>query len=92
MQCATVKEGVFCSFMTPSGCGYNGGRCYTIVETCQGCDRIKAFATGEYCTSYPNPAVKWEFGKCNFATHIKVEKAEQKKLNPLKASKRAAGK
>jgi hypothetical protein len=92
MQCATVKEGVFCSFMAPSGCTYNGGRCYTIVEKCSGCDRVKGFPTGEYCTSYPNPGVKWEFGKCNFATHIKVEKVEQKKLNPLKASKRAAGK
>jgi hypothetical protein len=92
MNCATLKEGTYCSFMTASGCSFNGGRCYVIVENCQGCDRVSKQATGEYCSSFPNPAIKWEFGKCNFATHIKVEKLEAKKLNPLKASKRAAGK
>ena len=29
-------------------------------------------------------------GRCNFATHIKVEAAAAQKVNPLKASKRAA--
>jgi hypothetical protein len=92
MNCATVKEGKYCSFMSAAGCSYNGGRCLTIIEGCAGCDRVSTFPSGDYCASYPNPAVKWEFGKCNFATHIKVEKVEQKKVNPLKASKRAAGK
>lgn len=88
MNCSTVKEGVFCSFMTTSGCSYNGGSCHTIVESCEGCEKVSSFAGGLYCNSYPNPAIKWEFGRCNFATHIKEEKASGKKLNPLKASKR----
>jgi hypothetical protein len=89
MICTTVKEGVNCNFMSKSGCTFRGGRCLTIVESCKGCDRVRSFASGEYCLSYANPTIKWEFGKCNFATHIKVEKGEQKMLNPLKASKRA---
>ncbi len=90
MNCTTVKEGFYCAFMTASGCSYTGGRCLTVVENCAGCDRIQALATGQYCGSYPNPAVKWEFGRCNFATHIKADRKEEKKINPLKASKRAA--
>ncbi len=78
--------------MTAAGCGYNGGRCYTIVESCKGCDKVKSYAAGEFCVSFPNPGIKWEFGRCNFATHMKLDKVETKKLNPLKASKRAAGK
>jgi hypothetical protein len=91
MNCTTIKNGVHCTFMSSSGCGFTGGSCLSVVESCKGCDRISAYATGEYCNSYPNPSVKWEFGRCNFATHLKIEKQEAKKLNPLKASKRSAG-
>jgi hypothetical protein len=36
---------------------------------------------------------KWSAGICNFATHVKIEiKTEDLKVNPLKASKKAAGK
>jgi hypothetical protein len=91
MNCATVKEGTYCSFMTAAGCGYNGGRCHQVVEECEGCERIQSFDTGDYCTSYANPAVKWESGRCNFATNVKVEKAGEIKINPLKASKRSMG-
>ena len=42
------------------------------------------------CSSYPNPARKWATGRCNFATHMKAEAAGSTKVNPLKASKRAA--
>ena len=38
----------------------------------------------------PNPAKKWFDGRCNFATHIKTESGKAAKVNPLKASKRAA--
>jgi hypothetical protein len=91
MNCATVKEGSFCGFMTSTGCGYNGGQCHTVVEECQGCGKVESFSAGEYCTSYANPAVKWEFGRCNFATHMKAEKSDSRKVNPLKASKRSMG-
>ncbi|MFR5647877.1 MAG: PxxKW family cysteine-rich protein, partial [Bilophila wadsworthia] len=44
----------------------------------------------QFCGSYPNPAKKWFDGRCNFATHIKTESGKAAKVNPLKASKRAA--
>ena len=80
--------------MAKNGCNYNGGSCYTIVENCAGCARITEYSAGKYCSSYPQPELKWTSGKCNFATHIKAEALkEDKKVNALKASKRkAAGK
>jgi hypothetical protein len=79
--------------MTKAGCGYNGGSCHPVVETCDGCQRVKELETGRYCNTYPNPAQKWKAGNCNFATHIKMEKAQQQnKVNPIKASKRLKGK
>jgi len=91
MVCNTVKSGVECAFMTKKGCNFNGGSCHTIVEACVGCDRAKTFPNGTYCISFPEPAVKWRRGICNMATHMKTEaKVEEFKLNPLKASKRAA--
>ena len=91
MICQTLKNGVECTFMKRSGCGYNGGKCYTIVEGCEGCDRIQVFETGKFCSSYAEPVTKWKNGKCNFATHIVKESTEPKKIvNALKASKRKA--
>ena len=94
MICQTLKNGVECIFMKASGCGYNGGKCYTVVENCAGCDRIQEFETGVFCAAYAEPVLKWKKGKCNFATHIvKESNAPKKLLNALKASKRkAAGK
>lgn len=93
MICTTVKAGSDCAFMTKVGCGYNGGSCHPVVETCEGCQRVKELETGRYCSTYPNPAQKWKTGNCNFATHIKVEKVQQQnKVNPIKASKRLKGK
>ncbi len=88
MVCATMKAGSECAFMTKTGCGYNGGSCYTIVEQCNGCQRTVEFPTGMFCSSYPNPSMKWKTSSCNFATHIKAEQQSQQKINPLKASKR----
>ena len=75
---------------TESGVEVNGISVQPIVEKCDGCDRICEFEGQKYCGSYPVPARKWVSGKCNFATHIKVEAAAKAKVNPLKASKRAA--
>ncbi len=44
--------------------------------------------TGKFCSSYPNPSIKWRASACNFATHTKVEAQDRQKINPLKASKR----
>ena len=95
MVCQTLKTGAECIFMTKTGCGYNGGKCYTIVEQCENCDRIIEFATGKFCSAYAEPRSRWGNSPCNFATHIKkeTEGAHRKTINALKASKRkAAGK
>ena len=90
MVCQTIKAGTECIFMGKDGCTYNGGTCHTIVEKCQGCDRVVEYSTGFYCNSYSEPKLKWLSGSCNLATHIKKVQNNNgaKKLNPLKASKR----
>ncbi|MCX5895792.1 MAG: PxxKW family cysteine-rich protein [Proteobacteria bacterium] len=94
MICQTSKQGIECFFMAKKGCTYNGGTCYTVIENCTGCERIVEYPTGKYCSSYPQPELKWNAGICNFASHVKVEVVkDDKKVNALKASKRkAAGK
>jgi hypothetical protein len=75
--------------MSTTGCTYNGGKCHTIIESCGGCNRSAEFSTGWYCTSCPDPAIKWRNGACNLASHVKAASSEGvQKLNPLKASKR----
>jgi len=92
MQCVTLKNGVECAFMTRKGCNFNGGHCHEVVESCQGCSRTVTSSHGTFCSVTPQPATKWARGNCNFATHIERKPAEQTlKVNPLKASKRAAG-
>ena len=91
MKCTTVKDGVECVLMTGKGCGFTAGACLPIVEQCVGCARSKEYGSGTYCETFPDPGLKWKRGMCNMATHIKPEqKAEAAKINPLKASKRAA--
>ncbi|MBW1722050.1 MAG: PxxKW family cysteine-rich protein [Deltaproteobacteria bacterium] len=89
MVCATVKQGMECTFMGKEGCRFNGGSCHTIVEQCEGCQRILDLPTGKFCANFPDPAIKWRFGTCNMATHVKTSKGvKNNKINPLKASKR----
>ena len=73
-----------------NGVELNGVQLAPVVEQCSGCDRVRAFAEQEFCSSYPSPARKWAGGRCNFATHLKTAGAAGAKVNPLKASKRAA--
>lgn len=90
MICQTIKAGQDCSFMTKKGCGYNGGSCLGIVDSCVECNKILETEAGKFCKVYPNPASKWASGKCPTASHVKVEIGEAaQKINPLKASKRA---
>lgn len=88
MDCLTIKDGTYCAFMKPAGCSFSDGHCLPVTEECQGCAQIKEYPSGQYCMTYGNPAAKWSLGRCNFATHVKLEKKEEKKVNPLKASKR----
>jgi hypothetical protein len=94
MQCQTQKPGIECLFMKKAGCSYVGGKCFTVIESCEGCTRVVEYATGKFCMSFPNPGQKWQgSASCTMATHVKkAQKAEEQKVNPLKASKRAAGK
>jgi hypothetical protein len=86
-----MKEGFDCVFMAKKGCGFNGGVCHTVVDECHGCDKARDFPAGVFCIAFPDPAIKWRRGVCNMASHIKAQgKNKEAKLNPLKASKRAA--
>ncbi len=85
MLCRTTRKGIECVFMTRKGCTYIGDTCLKVIEKCAGCTRI----TDNFCSSYPDPALKWAHGyNCPMATNIKKEVVEQKKLNPIKASKK----
>lgn len=76
---------------TDSATKITSGSFLQIVEQCSGCDRIVEVEEKQYCKTYANPAAKWRLGICNFATHIKPEtNVVQTRINPLKASKRAA--
>jgi len=91
MVCTSSKKGVECFFMNKSGCQFNGGSCHPIVDACNGCQKAKEFPAGKFCLIFPEPATKWRAGKCNMATHVeKVVAKGAAKVNPLKASKRAA--
>ena len=93
MVCETIKPGVNCAFMTKKGCSFNGGSCFQIIDKCEGCAKVLEHPTGKYCMVYPDPAGKWAMGGCATATHIKKDlSGDAQKLNPLKASKRAARK
>ena len=74
----------------PDGVTVNGFLITPIIDKCEGCDRVREFEAEKFCSSYPVPARKWESGRCNFATHIKADTKAAAKVNPLKASKRAA--
>ena len=101
MQCTTIKAGHECTFMSTAGCSFGAPSetCQTIVPQCEGvgveadgpCPNIQEFPTGKYCSAYASPASKWQFGLCNMGRHVKIKEAAKKKINPLKASKKAAG-
>jgi hypothetical protein len=76
---------------TSDGVVYNGFLLEPVIEKCEGCDRVREFDGDQFCASYPVPSRKWHLGACNFATHVSATIDHGKvKVNPLKASKRAA--
>ena len=91
MANGTVLHG---AVKTANGLEINGIVLEPVVENCQGCDRTKVIEGQTYCSSYAKPSAKWRHGGCNFATHVKatLDKEGHVKINPLKASKRAAKK
>jgi hypothetical protein len=103
MECTLLEVPVECHFAQrgdngANRCGYNGTSCLPVVEEClsgdeeKPCSYIQELPKGKYCTKFPNPENRWARGRCPLATHIKMDFAAplEKKLNPLKASKRAA--
>lgn len=75
---------------TDKGVQVSGIIMQEIIDKCEGCNRIQEFDGSKFCNTYPQPAAKWRLGDCNFATHIVRETKSKTKINPLKASKRAA--
>ena len=75
---------------TPEGVSVNGVVLAPVIDRCEGCDRVREFEAEKFCSSYPAPERKWDDGRCNFATHVKADAKASAKVNPLKASKRAA--
>ncbi len=78
--------------MTAEGLSFKGAILEPVVEKCEGCERMVAFEEQKFCPSYAQPSRKWQLGVCNFATHVRaqVDTQGKVKINPLKASKRAA--
>lgn len=64
------------------------------VQKCSGCAHV---TENGYCSVYMDPKKKWPYGdvsytnRCPMATHIQPESTKKKKVNALKASKRAGG-
>lgn len=83
MICSTMKVGMECALMTKAGCGFSGGSCLPIVDQCDGCQKVKEFPSGRFCTSFPNPSVKWKMSNCNFATHAKADSQNQQQAKSI---------
>lgn len=104
-QCA-YYDGVCCTNEYPGGCFPIVEECRTAqimkvqekgsdgkekeVDKRIPCSRIMS-NKNEMCSVYINPAAIWNSSPCPFAGKMKTE-VKQEKINPLKASKRAAGK
>lgn len=72
---------------------YTSGQFQQAIDKCDGCERTIEVESARFCSVYAVPSAKWRLGICNFATHVKPEIATSTiKINPLKASKRAATK
>ena len=55
----------------------------------ENCDKCTRITLDNNCAVYPKPEYWWEKrGGCPLATHTKTRVIEEKKVNPLKASKR----
>ena len=72
---------------------YTTGQFQQIIDKCEGCERMVEVEAANSCSTYAMQEAKCRLGLCNFATHVKPEiSVSTLKINPLKASKRAATK
>lgn len=89
-HCKTNRKNFKCPFMKSSGCVFPGGSCKPITSQCIGCTNTVIYEDVVYCKSYMNTESKWLSGRCPLCT-VKIEvKVVEQKINPLKASKKAA--
>jgi len=61
-----------------------------IIDRCKGCSRVDQFG---FCSTFVIPEKRWpadENDKCFLADHIALGVKKGQKINPLKASRRAA--
>lgn len=75
---------VCCTSQYPGGCRPIVEQCKTAGPKGSSCSRI----IGHVCSVYLDPKVKWAHGGCPLREKERVEK-EERKINPLKASKRS---
>ena len=68
---------------------FSGAQAYLIVDQCRGCANVVEHEGNTYCRSYKDTKAKWMFGSCNLGSHVVRKVEEAKKINPLKASKKA---
>jgi hypothetical protein len=67
-----------------------GNPAHKAVDACVGCGHVQVIGEGKFCKAFVDPAAKWMFGSCNLGTHVQRKLGgETKKVNPLKASKKA---
>lgn len=59
-----------------------------IVEECDGCNKVWSNGIESFCKSYTDPAKVHRRG-CFLKSNKEIEQTKKKKINPLKASKRA---
>lgn len=89
--CQIVRKGIRCQFAKRDGkCDYTGGRCYPVVINCAECKNVETYNNEIYCKIYMSPDAKWYSDGCPMNTNKKNVVKEIQKINPLKASKRAA--
>lgn len=68
----------------------SGAQPFKAVEKCTGCGYAKIKDGETFCSVYRDPGFKWAYGNCNLGTHVERKAEKVQKVNPLKASKKAA--
>jgi len=98
IQCDIPKP--ICTHRTKDGACTRPGKCLPCTDKCIKdqnenyeirCERTMIHGEVSYCISYPDPSLLWgrPYG-CPMGFHRQVRKGEiQRKLNPIKAAKRA---
>jgi len=72
-------------------CNFPDGFCSPVIDKCEGCKNVDVYDNITYCRAYMKPEAKWIDGRCPLCTvKIVIVQKDEKKLNPLKASKKAA--